>query len=160
MSQAVVDASVIQYLYQLGLLDLLRSMFEVPVLVPVVVVEELERGRQQGCDLPAIARLAWTEVCEADLSRLPSGLTLDAGERAVLAVGLTLVDGLVLVDDLAARRAADRLGLAYTGVLGVLVTAKERGLIDRLRPYLDRLTRLGFRLAPSLHGEVLRQVGE
>ncbi|WP_438022276.1 DUF3368 domain-containing protein [Sorangium sp. So ce233] len=52
------------------------------------------------------------------------------------------------------------LGLTFTGTLGVLLRAKQRGLLERVRPCLDQLQALGFRIAPALRGSVLGLAGE
>jgi len=45
----------------------------------------------------------------------------------------------VLIDEEAGRAAARRLGLLPLGVLGTLVRAKQRGLIDRVDPLVASL---------------------
>ena len=50
--------------------------------------------------------------------------------------------------------------MTFTGTLGVLSRAKARGLLDRVRPQLDQLQALGFRLAPAVRMNALRLVGE
>ena len=68
---------------------------------------------------------------------------------------------LVLIDEKKGRAVAKRLGLRYLGLLGVLVEAKQRGLIDELKPILDLLIqKAGFRVSQTLYGQVLASVGE
>jgi predicted nucleic acid-binding protein len=54
----------------------------------------------------------------------------DEGERAVIALALTVKADLVLMDDREGVDLARRRGLAVTGTLGVLDLAARRGLID------------------------------
>lgn len=51
---------------------------------------------------------------------------------------------LVIIDERLARRHAKRLGLALTGVLCVLLKAKERGLVPAIGPWVDRLRQGGI----------------
>lgn len=51
--------------------------------------------------------------------------TLDPGEASAIALGSEL-QGLLIVDDLKARKMASELQLDYTGTLGVLVEAKQK----------------------------------
>ena len=46
---------------------------------------------------------------------------------------------LLIIDDLAARRVARRLGLTITGTVGVVLAAAERRLIDDPFAVLDEL---------------------
>lgn len=51
MPEAVSDASPIQYLYQVDLLDVLPALYG-RVSLPEAVVVELEQGRARGVPLP------------------------------------------------------------------------------------------------------------
>jgi hypothetical protein len=69
--------------------------------------------------------------------------------------GVTLI-----LDDSKARESAGRLGLKFTGTLGVLLEAKRVGLLAEVSPHLDRLDELGFRVAGETRLAVLRLAGE
>lgn len=55
---------------------------------------------------------------------------------------------------------ARALGLQVTGVLGVLVEAKYRGVVSSVRPILAAVSGEGFWLSESLRRTVLDAVGE
>jgi predicted nucleic acid-binding protein len=61
---------------------------------------------------------------------------------------------------LAGRRCAKDLGLSLTGTLGVVLLAKEDGLIDEVAPIVKALTDVGLRASDALVGCVLREAGE
>lgn len=46
------------------------------------------------------------------------------------------------------------------GSVGLLISARERGLISALRPVLDALTQAGFRMDRNLYRAALEIVGE
>ena len=71
-----------------------------------------------------------------------------------------LHDNLLILDDYRAREAAKRLGLKITGTLGILIRAKQAGVVDEVKPILDALMDIGFRLNEVIYLEVLRIVGE
>lgn len=48
------------------------------------------------------------------------------------------------------RKLADQLHLDYTGTLGVLVLARQRGIIDNLRPHFNRIRATNFRIPERL----------
>jgi predicted nucleic acid-binding protein len=66
------------------------------------------------------------------------------------------VNGAILITDAAdGRRVARGLGLQVTGVLGVLIEAKARGLVSAVTPILDALVDAGFWLGEPLRKTIL-----
>jgi len=160
MPEVIVDTSPLQYLHQLGLLDLLPDFYG-EILIPESVIREIAAGRALGVALPELNTLPWIKVRRvAGLAVLPLVSDLGAGEREVLALALEADQPLVVLDDALARRVAGRLDLALTGTLGLLLKAKQAGRIARLEPLLDRLEALNFRLDPDTRLSVLRLAGE
>ena len=66
----------------------------------------------------------------------------------------------MILDDALARQYARMLNLKLTGTLGVLLKAKEAGLLPALAPVLERLQHLRFRIDPQTRQAVLRLAGE
>lgn len=66
----------------------------------------------------------------------------------------------MILDDALARRYAHVLNLRMTGTLGVLLKAKETGLLPAVAPVLDRLENLRFRVHPETRQAVLKLAGE
>ncbi len=147
---AVSDASPLIALHQIDRLDLLQALFDSVVVPPSV---EQEVAPSVG-DLPA-----WIRRRQAP--QLP-GLAgdLHAGEREAIALALDLAADFVVVDDLPGRRAAASLGLPIIGSLGLLVRARERGLIGAVRPVMDQLIANGLFASAPLYREILEAVGE
>jgi len=50
----------------------------------------------------------------------------------------------LILDEQPARRLANSLGLRVIGTAGLLLAAKERGLLARNKPELDRLLEVRF----------------
>ena len=161
MPEVISNTSPLQYLYQLGLLELLPRLAG-RVTVPQSVVDELEAGRALGHDLPEVATLPWGTVRVPATSQYVASPDLGRGETDVLRLALELPAGeaVVILDDAKARDAAGKLGLKLTGTLGVLLDAKRAGLVLEVAPHLDRLDALGFRLSRGTRGAVLRLAGE
>ena len=84
MPELVCNTSPIQYLHQLGLLDLLPKLGG-RVCLPAAVIEELSAGRAAGVDLPDPARLDWVQVRRpVSAAALPLVRDLGPGETEVL----------------------------------------------------------------------------
>ena len=64
------------------------------------------------------------------------------------------------LDDRQARLLAQQLGLSVVGTVGILVKAKQAGLIPAVRVLLESVQRQGFRFSAELYAEALRLVGE
>lgn len=160
MPEVIVDTSPLQYLYQLDLLDILPSFYG-EILVPEAVVREIGVGRARGVALPDLNDLPWVTVRRVEgRAILPLVSDLGAGEREVLALALETVQPLVILDDFLARRVAQRLELAMTGTLGLLLRGKQSGRIDRIEPVLNQLENLHFRLDAATRSSVLELAGE
>src|SRR5262245_55211364 len=143
MPDVISNTTPFQYLQQIGCLDFLSQLYQ-QVIVPQAVVDELRQGELKGIDVPALNALAWVRVevvAPVDLQRVAQ--SLDSGERETIALALGKTDPLLILDDAAARTYANALGLRFTGALGVLVKAKQSGLITAVRPCLDQLNKAG-----------------
>jgi predicted nucleic acid-binding protein len=158
--EIISNTSPLQYLHQLGALDVLPKLVGT-ITVPPAVQDELSAGRKLGLNLPDIQSLDWINVRRPSSSvALPMVTDLGAGEREVLALALESADAVCVLDDALARQVACALQLRITGTLGVLIDAKRAGLISAVRPQLDQLDSLGFRLAPHTRIAVLKIAGE
>jgi predicted nucleic acid-binding protein len=52
------------------------------------------------------------------------------------------------------------LGIAVIGTLGIVLTAKQRGLIPLARPVIEQLLKIDMYLAADLMNAALAKVGE
>ena len=160
MPDLICDTSALQYLHQLGLLHILTALAE-QVTVPSAVVAELAEGRARGIDVPELSEFDWLSVrSPASTASLPQARELGEGETEVLTLALESPDAVVVLDDRLARNVADELGLWFTGTLGLLIDAKRKGLVSEVKPLLDRLQLLHFRLSRATRAAVLRLAGE
>lgn len=160
MPIVICNTSVLQYLHQIDLLDLLPALFG-QVQIPRAVAAEMEEGKRRSVSLPTLEALSWLTIRPVrDRTLLPLITSLGDGEKEVLALGLEATDALLVLDDRNARRYATAAELEVTGTLGILILAKERGLLGSIRPALDRLQALRFRLSAATLQRVLDLAGE
>lgn len=160
MPEVIVNTSPLQYLHQLGRLELLGRLYQ-RILVPLGVEAEIEEGRRRGVALPDLQEVSWVEVRAVSQPALvPLVTDLGRGETEVLTLALETPGALVILDDGLARRHAALLGIRTTGTLGILLKCKQNGLISAVRPLIDELDRLGFRLASHTRRSVLKLAGE
>ena len=131
------------------------------IIIPQAVVDEIAAGIAWGIDLPDLQKLDWVDI-QSPLSRtaVPLVTHLGPGETEVIMLALESSDTTVILDDALARKTAELLGIRITGTLGLLLDAKQTGLIDKLTPVIEQLQALNFRLAPHTREAVLRMAGE
>lgn len=67
---------------------------------------------------------------------------------------------LVLIDDKRLRRLAKETGLPVVGSGGILLKAKEEGLITEVKSALDLLIKHGARIGEPLYRRILTLAGE
>lgn len=161
MRVVVADATPLHYFILIGALQVLPSIFG-RIHIPIEVHDEL------GCeaappDVRALMqqRPPWLEVVAAPLGAVidPTLETLDLGERAAIVLAESIGAELLLIDDRAGARLAQRRGLAVTGTLGVMDLASRAGLLD-LRDAFVRLRKTNFRYPPSLMEMLLEEEGK
>ena len=85
---------------------------------------------------------------------------IDKGEASAIALALETADNTVILDDWKARKLAERLGLSVTGTLGVIIRAKNTGLIQSIKPYLERIRETNFRISEELEQIALKEANE
>ncbi|PSR55016.1 hypothetical protein AHMF7605_16645 [Adhaeribacter arboris] len=86
--------------------------------------------------------------------------TVDLGEASAIALAIEKQNCLLILDDNKARKAANRLGVNYIGTLGLLLGAKEAGLIQLIKPILVQIKMTNFRIAENFEKELLKLAGE
>ena len=131
------------------------------MILPPAVVAELAEGRALGMNLPDLTLFNWVTV-RRPVSELavPLVTSLGPGETEALMLALESGKEVVVLDDDLGRRVAETLGLRLKGTLGLLLDAKQAGLIPTVGPLLDQLDVLRFRVAPHTRTAVLKLAGE
>jgi predicted nucleic acid-binding protein len=84
---------------------------------------------------------------------------IDAGERSAIVLALS-AGAVVLVDGKRGRAVAEGLGLHVLGTLGLLVRARDAGIVERVRPLAEALRQGGNHLARPLVEHTLAAIDE
>jgi predicted nucleic acid-binding protein len=157
---SIVNTSPLFYLHRLGLLELLKKLYG-HITVPEAVKKELIEGQAQGEDVPQLENYTWVEIRSVSMPKyLQLIADLGPGESEVLALATNHPSALVILDDKLARRIAEMQGFRLTGTAGVLLRAKQQGLVPALKPIIERLLDLDFRLKPDLVKVTFELAGE
>lgn len=155
----VSNTSPILNLAIVGQLDLIRQQFEQVQIPPAVLAElKVQEERPGSQEIQAALKSGWIQVQEIDSPSYVQLLqqTLDQGEAEAIALAVALLADWTLLDERDGRKVAKSLGLRVTGVLGILLRAKQLGKLSSLTEVIDTLVaKAGFRIAPELLAKVL-----
>jgi len=156
----IFNASPLIALAKAGLLDCLAPLAD-RIVVPLAVATEISAGKD-----PADPACAWVEHhlefihSDPPVSDFVAAWDLGAGESSVISLAQSTPDALAVLDDLAARRCAQALGLSLTGTLGLILRAKRSGIVPLVTPCLDAVSSAGLFITPAHLNLVRRQAGE
>lgn len=157
MTKIVSNTGPLIALASIGYFDLLHKLFGEVYIPPAVRAEVLDKNT-----LDALEGAAWVTVLPV-ADRIAVQLLrdeLDAGESEAIILAREADADLLLLDERAARRKAKILNLSMIGTLGILLMAKREGLIASLKPLLDELLHVGFRMSDELYQQVCETADE
>lgn len=160
----ISDTSVITNLAAIHHLHLLQPLYE-RILIPEAVYRELADIDPPVPGTLEVQTLDWLEVISLRdrtiADQLQNQSQLDPGEAEAIALALEIKAELLLIDERRGRAIATRLGLRITGLLGILVEAKQRSLIPSVKPLMDALIDTSeFRVSQPLYEQILQMVNE
>ena len=150
----VSDTSAITGLLQIGRLDLLEKLFH-QILIPEAVRGELSKSHPF---LPAYLRCEPVRNSAAVKQLLAE---IDLGEAEAIVLAKERHADILLIDELKGRRVAEREGLRFVGLMGVLIQAKQEHFIKSVRDLTAELERVAdFRVSEKIKSAAFRKAGE
>jgi hypothetical protein len=120
----------------------------------------------RGCGQPGSAEVQvapWISVqrVESTEAIVQMNLRLNPGEAEAITLAKEQQADLLLIDERQGRQVAATLQLPFTGVLGVLLAAKQHGMVTVVRPLLDALQRrAGFWISEQMYTLVIQMSRE
>ncbi len=156
----VVNASPIISLANIGYANILIESSS-HLVIPQAVETEILAGPDND---PAIQ---WIQDPGKDYVQdigivlpLITGWDLGSGESEVLTWSYQYPSYKVVLDDLAARKFAQTFKISICGTIGVIVQAKKLELVPNVKPLLNKLIEMDFRIDQNLYHTALQIVGE
>jgi predicted nucleic acid-binding protein len=129
--------------------------------VPQTVLHELEAGEPRDGAATAVRATPFLEiVADMEVPAVVAAWGIDPGESQVLSHALAGQKRTAFLDDRAARRAAQSLGVPLIGTAGLVALLKQRQVIEKVAPILDALRDAGLRLGKNVVREILSIAGE
>ena len=160
MARIVSNSTPLIVLGNIGQLELLKELYG-EIYIPEAVLAEVTEKADSACHI--IKEADWIHVCkiktERDYRIYRAKLHAGEVETMILAQEEPKAD-IVLIDDNAAKKTAKFLGLKVIGSLGILVKAKQSGLIPDIKPIIQKLLENGFYVSDEIIRIVLKAAGE
>ena len=127
----VADSSPLIALCRIGRLELLRDLFG-QLVIPDAVWQEVvasHPGKAGAAEIVAATWIVQQAVKDKPLVNLLRQ-DLGAGESEAIVLAREISADVLLMDERRGREAAKRLGIFCTGLVGVLLEARRRGVVS------------------------------
>ena len=159
--KVVSNSSTLIALARINHLDILEKVVKKLIIPPAVYDDIVIKGAGRPGSAE-IRQAKWIEkrnVSDQEMvMRLNSILGL--GESEAIALAKEIKADLIILDDDKARKVALSEGIRISGLLAFLVQAKEKGIIERVKPLMDGLKLKGFFISENLYQDTIQKAGE
>jgi len=146
----IADTSCLILLSKLNELHLLQQLYQSVTVTSVI-------AKEYNLSLPS-----WIHIQDAVNTSTLSVLqtTVDEGEASAIALALEQEKCLLIIDDMKARKLAVKLHINYTGTLGILLLAKQKGYLPSIIPVINKIKLTNFHFPQELEQKFLALAGE
>jgi len=150
----IADSGAIISLASIRKLEILNSIFD-NVVIPLAVWEEiiLDEGNIHHHDIHSFFHDKVQEI--KGFNELT--FIMDYGESESVILYRELNADFLLIDDKKARKIAENLGLNCIGTIGILINAKQKGIIQALKPLFEEFLRQKRCFSLDLLNKILEQ---
>jgi predicted nucleic acid-binding protein len=155
MLKVVSNTTPIISLLKLNQLEILRELYT-EVIIPKAVYLEIENGKHKEY-YQDLSKLSWIRIQKIqDKLSLNYFLDLDAGEAEAIILANEIGADLIIIDEKLGRLYAKHAELKVTGTLGILLKAKNIGIIKNIKPLLIELTEKNVWISNRLIDEICK----
>lgn len=149
MKVIIADTSCLIIYDRINKLEILQNTFE-----GLIVTKEV--AEEYG-ELPD-----WIKIRELEDEAQYLKLTKDLGkgEASSIALALEIKNSLLILDEKKGRKIAEELGVEIIGSLGVLIKAKDKGIIKSVKEVLVLIEKTDFRISEVIKKKLLHEAGE
>lgn len=161
--KVVSDTGPLIGLAKANLLSILQAMGLEVIVPPMVHRELLSKIGNESQQIEAALNdfIQTVDPKPMDKTLETVLLHLDEGEKQAVSLAYsTKQDILLLIDDKVGRRAAKKLNIPVTGLVGLLIMAKEKGLIANIEQVLNKIRNNGYWLSDEIIDFAILLAGE
>lgn len=150
MPEIISNTSCLIALDDIGMLNILKSLYG-KISISTEVSQEFGKQVEDWIEIKQVKDRNYLKI----LNNL-----VDLGEASTIALALEFDEVLTILDDLKARKLAKNLKVKYTGLLGVLLKAKDKNVISSVKEVLLKLKSANFFISKAIEEKVLRLANE
>ncbi len=149
-SNLVIDTSCLIILSKIEELELLRGISNKVYITPLIH-SEYAQPLPEWILISKPENIQYQKILELDL---------DKGEASAIALSMEIQDSVLILNELKRRKIAERLKLKYSVTFGVILKAKQSGLIKSVKPIIDKMKLTDFRFSDGLFEKIIDLAGE
>lgn len=139
-------------------LEILEALFQ-EIIIPEAVYNEIKAN--EGFGYKEIdSEFIKVQPVKGKIYRDLLLNQLDLGEAETIILATELKADFVIVDENAGYKIAKSSGLSVIRTLSVLLKAKERGIVNELKPLLDKMISNGQWYSKKVYENFLERIGE
>ena len=145
----VSDTTPLIGLASIGKLEVLQRLFDEVYIPQAVYDETVTHGRSEGSAKQDVDNADWIHIVQVQ-DRLAVNVLLDEmdlGEVETIVLAGEMKADWVLMDEKKGRRKLSQLDIPKIGTIGILLKAKQTGLISNLKHEIEGLQKVGFAIS-------------
>lgn len=155
----ICDSAPLFALAVCGQLHLLEKLYD-EVLIPKAVYQEATvPGKPHADNIAEWAQGKVVEITDTELFRAIK-LALHKGEAEAITLYKEKSADFLLIDEKKGRKVAEYYDVKIIGTIGLLLKAKQEGIVPRIKPFIELLQQSTIRIAPELYQKALERAGE
>jgi predicted nucleic acid-binding protein len=160
INKVVINTSPLIVLFKSQLIDILPQVCR-EIIIPNAVWSEVVKAGKNDLPSQQLPQITWGK--KVDLISISPTITswgLDPGETEVLSFAWENKGYRVIIDDAAGRRVARTLNIPFIGTVGLLLVAKQQGMLDSMTLAIQSLKDSGLWLSDDLVKYLIEEAGE
>lgn len=143
----IADTSYLIIFDSIDSLEILEKSYDEIITTPEVA-DEFGKSLPRWIKIESVVDKKYQKLIEDQL---------DIGESSAIVLAVEKKNITVILDDLKARKLARQLGLRITGTLGIISRAKEIGVINKVKPFVEKLKKSNFWISEELIDNFLKR---
>lgn len=160
---SISNTTPIISLIKVNKLELLKELFG-EVYISKGVFDEIIANYSFNQEAQILKECEFIKVInvknEFAVKLLQKNLGLDLGESESIVLFDELNGDILFIDERKGRLVAKSMSINIAGTLGILLKAKEKGLLSEFKSTLNKLIEANIRISPRLYEEILNKAGE
>lgn len=160
----VSNASPLINVCKLRLFHHLPALYEILTIPEAVFNEVVEKGAGRPGAIEVVNGIKSGFILKKQVNNTLAVLALSeffgSGESEAIILAAEISADAVILDDNKARVVAASMNIHVTGTIGILLDLKRADIIPKIKPYLNKAIRFGFRISPVLYSKILQKAKE